>query len=64
MLLPDPNNLTGDVRITHAASMEKLLAEPEWTIVSATGIVAGRGIGALELARQLRSPAASTRFRF
>ena len=36
-------------------SLENLAKEPEWVTIPATGVVAGRGTGALDLARCIRS---------
>ena len=50
LALPDPNSYQGDVRMLAAGA-------GEWTTISAEGPRAARGIGALEMARALRSGA-------
>jgi predicted dehydrogenase len=55
LVVPDPNTFTGDVRITRATTYENLRNDPEWITVPAAGVVAGRGVGALDLARCIRS---------
>ena len=54
MRVPDPNTFAGDITITPAATSETMRRNPEWTTIPAAGVVAGRGIGALDLARCLR----------
>ncbi|GGK81655.1 oxidoreductase [Mangrovihabitans endophyticus] len=46
--LPDPNHFDGDVRL-------KRTGDDEWTVVKATGPVAGRGLGVLDIARSVRA---------
>ncbi len=48
LAMPDPNGFGGEVRIRRTGS-------DEWTVIPATGATAGRGIGALDLARALRT---------
>lgn len=48
LAMPDPNGFGGEVRIRRTGSAE-------WTAIPATGATAGRGIGALDLARALRT---------
>lgn len=56
MIVPDPNQFGGDVRITRAvASVDQLSQEPRWETIPAVGVVAGRGIGALDMARCIRN---------
>ena len=55
MVVPDPNTFDGDVRITRAATVENLMQDPEWVIIPATGVVAGRGTGVLDMARCIRT---------
>ncbi len=43
---PDPNNFTGEVRITRG--------DDEWEPVAVTGVEGGRGIGAVDMARAIR----------
>jgi predicted dehydrogenase len=62
MVVPDPNRFNGDIKITQASTFDKLHDEPEWRTIPASGVVAGRGIGALDMARCIRnggSPLAS-----
>jgi predicted dehydrogenase len=51
LALPDPNRFDGGLRIRRAA-------DGEWTAIPATGATAGRGLGALDMARALRAGAA------
>ena len=55
LLVPDPNNFDGDSRITRAATIENLTGDPEWVDLRATGVVAGRGAGVLDMARCVRN---------
>ncbi len=48
LALPDPNRFDGEVRIRRAA-------DDEWTAIPAAGASAGRGLGALDMARALRA---------
>ena len=48
LTMPDPNRFDGEVRIRRAG-------DDEWTAIPATGSTAGRGLGALDLARGLRT---------
>ena len=48
LAMPDPNRFDGEVRIRRAG-------DDEWTAIPATGSTAGRGLGALDLARGLRT---------
>jgi predicted dehydrogenase len=48
LAMPDPNRFDGDVRIRRAS-------DDEWTAIPAVGPAAGRGIGALDMARALRA---------
>jgi predicted dehydrogenase len=50
LALPDPNNFDGDVRI-------RATGADDWTAIPAKGATAGRGLGALDMARALRSGA-------
>jgi predicted dehydrogenase len=62
LVVPDPNVFTGDIRITRTATYDDLFKDPEWVTIPSDGIVAGRGIGALDMARCIRnggSPIAS-----
>lgn len=68
MLVPDPNFFVGDVKITRPrATLDELYLEPHWEVIPAAGVVAGRGIGALDLARCIRhggKPLASGRLAY
>ena len=56
MIIPDPNSFTGDAKITRpATALEKLGQDPTWEALAPDGVVAGRGIGALEMARCIRN---------
>lgn len=55
MAIPDPNLFTGDIKITRPATMANLHDEPSWTTIPAAGVVAGRGTGALDMARRIRN---------
>ncbi|MFV0430287.1 MAG: Gfo/Idh/MocA family protein [Arachnia sp.] len=55
MLVPDPNNFDGDIKITRAATMDTIFQEPLWSVVPAAGPVAGRGTGVLDMARVIRA---------
>ena len=48
LAMPDPNRFEGEVRIRRAG-------DDEWTAIPAAGATAGRGLGALDLARALRA---------
>jgi predicted dehydrogenase len=55
LIIPDPNMFTGEVRITRTPGLESFGRDPEWEIVPTTGVLAGRGMGVLDLARAIRS---------
>jgi predicted dehydrogenase len=55
MIIPDPNEFTGEVKITRAPTFAALTAEPEWDIIPVTGALAGRGTGVLDMARSIRT---------
>lgn len=55
LIVPDPDQFTGEIRITRAPNQAGLRAEPVWETVPAAGVVTGRGIGVLDLARASRS---------
>lgn len=56
MIIPDPNFFTGDIKITRPAStLDQLSKDPVWETLPAAGVVAGRGIGALDMARCIRT---------
>ncbi len=54
LVVPDPNTFGGEVRITRAATLEQMGAEPAWHTVPSIGIEAGRGLGVLDMARAIR----------
>jgi len=55
LVIPDPNTFTGDVKITRAGPLASMGQDPEWHIVPASGVLAGRGLGVLDLARCSRT---------
>ncbi|MFT4135865.1 Gfo/Idh/MocA family protein [Microbacterium sp.] len=55
LVVPDPNTFGGEVRITRAAPLKRMSAEPEWHPVPSVGIEAGRGLGVLDMARAIRA---------
>ncbi|SDR73901.1 Gfo/Idh/MocA family protein [Microterricola viridarii] len=50
MLIPDPNTFGGEVLITRAG-----FGEPEWQSIPLGGVLTGRGLGVLDMARAIRS---------
>jgi predicted dehydrogenase len=55
LVVPDPNQFTGDVKITRAQTFEAIRQEAQWETLPLTGALAGRGTGVLDLARCIRS---------
>ncbi|WP_251451122.1 Gfo/Idh/MocA family oxidoreductase [Microbacterium sp. Marseille-Q6648] len=55
LVVPDPNTFGGQVRITRGAAPDSPTREPLWHDVPAVGVEAGRGLGALDMARAIRS---------
>jgi len=55
LVVPDPNQFTGDVKITRAPTYEAIRQEAQWETLPLTGALAGRGTGVLDLARCVRS---------
>ena len=55
LVVPDPNQFTGDVKITRAQTFEAIRQEAQWETLPVTGALAGRGTGVLDLARCMRS---------
>lgn len=49
--IPDPNTFGGEVRITHAPARGH---EQEWHTIPSVGVLAGRGLGVLDMARAIR----------
>jgi predicted dehydrogenase len=47
ILAPDPNTFTGTIRISRGG--------PDWESIPVTGVPAGRGIGAVDMARAVRA---------
>ena len=54
-MVPDPNGFTGEVKITHAPALAAIGQDPHWEIVPTAGVLAGRGIGVLDMARCIRT---------
>jgi predicted dehydrogenase len=55
LVVPDPNRFTGEVKITRAPTFSAIGGDPDWQIVPVTGVLAGRGIGVLDMARSIRT---------
>jgi predicted dehydrogenase len=55
IIVPDPNQFTGDVKITRAPTVEAITQEAVWDSVPVEGVYAERGIGVLDLARAGRN---------
>lgn len=59
IVVPDPNNFTGEVKITRGADMSfdggKLTVEQVWDQVAVDPADVGRGLGVLNMARAIRS---------
>ena len=55
LVVPDPNRFTGEVKITRAPAFAAIGSDPDWQIVPVTGVLAGRGIGVLDMARSIRT---------
>jgi predicted dehydrogenase len=55
LIVPDPNQFTGEVKITRAPTFAALTKDAEWETLPLTGALAGRGTGVLDLARGIRS---------
>ena len=61
IVLPDPNRFTGRTAVTRAFShrgsdpAHAAVAEQPWEDVPEEGVVAGRGLGALDMARAIRT---------
>jgi predicted dehydrogenase len=53
--IPDPNLLTGPVRITRPGTMDTMHDEPEWISEPVADETFSRGAGALDLARCIRN---------
>lgn len=52
IVIPDPNTFGGDVRITRGPGAS---GEQEWTTLPSIGVLAGRGLGVLDMARAIRA---------
>jgi predicted dehydrogenase len=55
LIVPDPNAFTGEVKITRAVELAAIGQDPKWELVPVTGVLAGRGMGVLDMARSIRS---------
>jgi predicted dehydrogenase len=55
LVIPDPNAFTGEVLITRIPEAAAADGDPEWHQVPVTGVLTGRGLGVLDLARCIRS---------
>ena len=55
LVVPDPNRFTGAVKITRAPAFSAIGSDPDWQIVPVSGVLAGRGIGVLDMARSIRT---------
>jgi predicted dehydrogenase len=55
LVVSDPNKFTGEVKIGRVAAGADDESEPDWDVVSLTGIDTGRGLGVLDLARAIRA---------
>jgi predicted dehydrogenase len=55
MLIPDPNTFTGEVKITHNPPPAAEFTEQDWHTVPEEGVIAGRGLGVLDMARSIRA---------
>jgi predicted dehydrogenase len=54
LIVPDPNAFTGEVKITRAVELAAIGQDPEWELVPISGVLAGRGMGVLDMARSIR----------
>lgn len=54
LLAPDPNMPDGDTRIARHPLEYALPLEPTWETIAPAGVVIGRGLGPLEMARAIR----------
>jgi predicted dehydrogenase len=55
LIVPDPNAFTGEVKITRAVELAAIGQDPKWELVPVTGVLAGRGMGVLDMARSIRA---------
>lgn len=55
LMIPDPNKFTGEVQITRAPVFAAMHDPAVWEDVPTTGVLAGRGLGVLDLARAART---------
>ncbi|GAA2007390.1 Gfo/Idh/MocA family oxidoreductase [Nakamurella flavida] len=55
LVIPDPNHFTGEVLITRIPAAAARDEDPEWESIPITGVLAGRGLGVLDLARCVRT---------
>lgn len=54
IFLPDPNRFDGEIRIARPLEKFERPVVQEWEIVESVGADAGRGLGALDMARHIR----------
>jgi predicted dehydrogenase len=55
LMIPDPNTFGGDVKLTGVPTFAMLGQDTEWRTLDPIGVVAGRGLGVLDMARAIRS---------
>jgi len=55
MVIPDPNTFTGQVKVTRGGPGSRPGTDQEWHTLPTVGVLAGRGVGVLDLARCVRS---------
>ncbi|WGD37288.1 Gfo/Idh/MocA family oxidoreductase [Lysinibacter sp. HNR] len=55
MSIPDPNSFSGEVKITRGPREFSFPIVNEWETVPEQGVVTGRGLGVLEMARAIRA---------
>lgn len=55
LVIPDPNGFSGEVKIAPIPGPQSSGGEPEWVIVPSSGVLTGRGLGVLDLARAART---------
>jgi predicted dehydrogenase len=54
LIIPDPNMFTGEVKITHAPTIDTMMSEAAWETLPLVGVEGGRGLGVLDMARAIR----------
>ena len=55
IILPDPNRFDSEIRIARPLQKFERPVEQEWETVESVGPDAGRGLGVLDMARQIRA---------